>query len=67
MTDRPDPERSPRAWTSRPGVRRACGQCGEQFALPWASARYCSATCREQAEAGRRHRRKPSEPSKGGS
>ena len=53
MTDRPDPERSPRAWTARPGVQRACARCGEQFALPWTSAKYCSPACRAQVTAER--------------
>ena len=65
MGDPTDPERSPRAWTTRPGVQRACGLCGEQFALPWASAKYCSPACRGKAEEARRHRRTRPTPPKG--
>ena len=59
MSDHPDAERSPRAWTFRPDVQRACGLCGEPFALPWASARYCSQECRGKAEEARRKQPAP--------
>ena len=57
MTDRTDPARHPRAWLHRPRARRACARCGEAFALPVPSARYCSPACREAVEAERRLRK----------
>ncbi len=66
MTDRTDPERSPRAWLKRPKSARPCARCGELFALPVPSARYCSPTCREEAEAERQAvRRRPAPPKEG--
>ena len=65
MGDPTGPERSPRAWTTRPGVQRACGLCGEQFALPWASAKYCSPACRGQADEARRQRKWERERARG--
>ena len=65
MGDRPDPERSPRVWTTRPGLQRACGLCGEQFVLPWASAKYCSLVCRGKAEEARRQRKRERERVRG--
>ena len=57
VTDRTDPERSPGTWLHRPKSARPCARCGEAFVLPVPSARYCSASCREQAEAQRRLRK----------
>ncbi len=57
MTDRADPERHPGAWLHRPRAERACARCGESFLLPMPAARYCSATCREQAKEERRQQR----------